>query len=310
MSVYINGIGMIAPFNLKDGYKGEAMDQSERLSCIEPDYTQYYDARTLRRMSRIVKLGTTSASMALRDASVEKPDAIIVGTGFGCLEDTSLFLRKLVQNKEEMLNPTPFIFSTHNTIASQIGLLLKSHTYNSTYSHRNFSFEYALLDTFMLVKEKNAHHALVGGIDELTDDSYTLLKRSGYFTNTAGEGSAFFVLEDKLKENSYAEIKEIAVYSNMDIKETIRKIEWLKQLQVDALFVERSDDTSFEIFSKELNIGRTINYGHLTGEYPTSNAMALLVGSSLIKKEGLKSMLIYNHYGNNHSFILLSACQY
>ena len=52
------------------------------------------------------------------------PDAIITGTGLGCLEDTEKFLTAMVTNKEEFLTPTSFIQSTHNTVSAQIALLL------------------------------------------------------------------------------------------------------------------------------------------------------------------------------------------
>ena len=314
MKIYIKGKGIIAPNNISDEAPTNA--NVERMNCMEPDYTQFFDSRALRRMSRIVKLGSTAAILALKDANMETPDAVVVGTGFGCLEDTSLFLRKLVTNKEEMLNPTPFIFSTHNTIAAQIAIQLKTHGYNSTYSHRNFSFESALLDAFLLLKEDEVKNALVGGIDELTDDSFDLLKRLNYYKNKfAGEGSSFFVLSNEADDNCYAELKAIQLFSNISIDEAISKLNILTQEdKIDAVIVgsqpekiDANDKAMIDALSLQ---NKPIFYKHLSGEYPTANAFAFGVAASLFKENNaIKNLLIYNHYAEtNHSFILLSAC--
>lgn len=310
MKIFIKGKGIIAP-----GIGEENANTSvEKNNCIEPDYTQYFDSRMLRRMSRIVKLGSTVALMALQDANVEVPDAIVVGTGFGCLEDTSLFLRKLVTNKEEMLNPTPFIFSTHNTIASQIAILLKTHGYNSTYSHRNFSFESALLDADLLLKENEVNNALVGGIDELTEDSFTLLKRLGYYKqNKASEGSSFFVLSNEDGGNCYAELKLVQMFSNYTAEEIKTKAASFLIEEIDALIISSQKENIHENDKSIIDAlnakDKIIFYKHLSGEYPTANAFAFSLAIDLLKNKEKKNVLIYNHYSNtHHSFILLSAC--
>ncbi len=46
------------------------------------------------------------------------PGAIITGTALGCLEDTVTFLTRMIELNEELLPPTAFIQSTHNTVAA------------------------------------------------------------------------------------------------------------------------------------------------------------------------------------------------
>lgn len=313
MKIYINGKGIIAPNYFTDDVATNAT--TEKLICKEPDYLQYFDSRALRRMSKMVKLGSTAAIDALKEANIEIPDAVIVGTGFGCLEDTSLFLRKMITNKEETLNPTPFIFSTHNTIASQIAIQLKTHGYNSTYSHRNFSFESALLDAFLLLKENEVSNVLVGGIDELTDDSFDVLKRLNYFKdNVAGEGASFFVIANELDNNAYAELNSIQLFSNIAIDEAIEKaLSLTNNINIDAVVVGSEKDklnTNDNAILNALSLNENaIFYKHLSGEYPTANAYAFGYAATYLKNNGLKNVLIYNHYAEtNHSFILLSAC--
>ncbi|MFN8283426.1 MAG: beta-ketoacyl synthase chain length factor [Chitinophagales bacterium] len=313
MAVYIKSIGQIVP----DSATNPEQVASGRLACIEPDYSAFFDSRTLRRISRIIKIGTASAMMALRSANVEIPDAIIVGTGFGCLEDTSLFLRKMITNKEETLNPTPFIFSTHNSIASQIALQLKCHAYNSTYSQRNFSFESALLDAFLLIQEQEANTVLVGAADELTDDSYDLMKRIGYYqpTDVAGEGASFFVLANEKNEQCFAELKTVQLFSNT---ETAKVIEQLKSIaainDIDAIVVgsipntlNANDKAVIDALALQ---DRVTYYKHTCGEYATANAYAFSVANMMLhENKSLKNVLVYNQYASsNHSIILLSAC--
>jgi hypothetical protein len=323
MSIYINGVGVISPHSIHFEEENLKINSSERLCCIEPDYKLYFDPKQLRRMSRIVKLGSTASLMALKDAGLEKPEAIVVGTGFGCLEDTTLFLKKLIVNQEETLNPTPFIFSTHNTIAAQIGIQLNTKGYNSTYSHRDISFESALLDSMLILNEQEVKHVLVGGIDELTEDSFKILKQIGYYAQneTAGEGSCFFLLQPMKEKSSYAELKSVNVFSNTDKHSFIKKVKsLLNQYQIsniDLLIVGKQQDSiapSFQLFSYIFEIHQNIHtLQHLSGKYATSSSFAFATALDILKNKKLSNepfnVLIYNHYGiNNHSTILLSSC--
>ena len=106
-------------------------------------------------MSKIIKRGIASALIALKDANVENPGAIITGTGWGCWADTEKFLLTMIEQGEEQLTPTAFMQSTHNTVSGQIAISIKCHNYNSTYAHRGVSFERSLQDGMMLCLEGN-----------------------------------------------------------------------------------------------------------------------------------------------------------
>ena len=122
------------------------------LSACEPDYKVIITNATLRRrMSRIIKMGVACGLECIADIAPEKMQGIITATGLGCLSDTEKFLNTLIDNEERMLNPTPFIQSTFNTIGAQIALLRQIHAYNMTYVHRGLSFESALLDAMMKI---------------------------------------------------------------------------------------------------------------------------------------------------------------
>ncbi|PWT78687.1 MAG: beta-ketoacyl synthase, partial [Bacteroidetes bacterium] len=153
----------------------------DKLSCIEPNYNTLLDPKLIRRMSRIIKMGSASALNALQEANLENPDAIIVGTAYGCMEDTEIFLRKMIQNQEELLTPTAFIQSTHNTVGAQIALICKCHQYNNTFVQNGFSFETALLDGILMLRDGEAKQLLVGGVDEIIPASHAILHRFGLY---------------------------------------------------------------------------------------------------------------------------------
>src|SRR5260221_14475330 len=93
--------------------------KGNRLSCVEPDYTQYISAPSLRRMSRIIKMGVTASARALKEAGWEPPDGLITAPRYGCLEEPGIFLGKMVENKDLAVNPPPLSHCKHDPDGSQ-----------------------------------------------------------------------------------------------------------------------------------------------------------------------------------------------
>ncbi len=168
----------------------------EYLRSQDPDFKQFLNPMQARRMGLILKRAIAVSLTALKDAGIECPDAIFTGTGLGCMENTENFLSAMCRDGEEMLPPTYFMMSTHNTISSAVAILLRCHGCNCTYSQKDISFESALLDAFIQLQAGRMGNALVGSHDETTPDTYRLLRGAGYFddTVTAAEASFAFVL--------------------------------------------------------------------------------------------------------------------
>src|SRR5450432_2773682 len=244
MKTFIRAAGNIShqkTFGQLPLLKDIVIQNGNRLRCTEPDYLQYIDVKFIRRMSRIIKMGTAAAMQCLREAGMQNPDAIVMGTAYGCLEDTGIFLKKMVDQIEEMLTPTAFIQSTHNTIGAQIALLLQCHNYNNSFVHRGLSFETALLDAMMLLEENVATTVLAGAADEITDYSHAILSRFGLYKNEiennkhlysaktkgtiAGEGAAFFLLSNQASEKDYATLDAVyTFYKPVDANEVKQQI--------------------------------------------------------------------------------------
>ena len=163
-------------------------------------------------MSRMIKMGVACGLECLKDIPSEKVDAIITATGLGCLADTEKFMNALMDNREQMLNPTAFIQSTFNTLGAQLALLLKIHAYNVTYVHRGLSFESALIDGIMSIAE-GKQHVLAGAMDEITPTSHIIQQRLGLLKGTtAGEGAQFFLLSAQKEEQTFAELKGVDTF--------------------------------------------------------------------------------------------------
>ena len=169
------------------------------------------DAAMRRRMSRIVKQGAaTAVACAGGAARIAELDAIITATGWGCLADSERFLRLDCETEERMLNPTPFIQSTFNTVGAQVALLGRNHCYNTTYVHRSRSFESALLDAMMRLAEGEASRVLVGAYDEETPTQHRIMERMGCWRRACdGEGCAFVLLTAARTARSMAKLERL-----------------------------------------------------------------------------------------------------
>jgi 3-oxoacyl-[acyl-carrier-protein] synthase II len=331
MTAFINGIGLISPQKTAEtpDFLTEIMEyESDYLKCIEPVYKNYINPLAARRMSRLIKMGITAAKLCLQDAGIEMPDAIITGTGLGSVEDTEAILSH-IHDDSVLFNPTPFMQSTYNTISSQIAISLKCHGYNSTYTHRSFSFESVLLDALMQLEDGEAANILAGGIDEMSMDHLSLIRRLGHWKRQpannlklleqpspgalAGEGAGYFLLSNSRNEHSYAKIRAVSTfYMPGSREETTGKItaflaeNKLPAGDVDILLTGISGDSEFDPvyfgIAGELFPGTCLTwYKHLCGEYHTSTSFALWLAANIIKRNILPGSVLLR--GNKPSSI-------
>ena len=323
MKIYIRSSACISPQKTfgNSNLLTEAVEYTKiRLRAIDPDYTAFIDPKLIRRMSHIIKMGVAAAQECLNRGNIEMPGAIITGTAYGCLEDTASFLTRIIELHEELLPPTAFIQSTHNTVAAQIALMLKCHQYNNTFVHKGISFESALLDAIMLLNENEADNILVGGTDEITDASFTILSRLGLYKRwpvsnlslfttrskgtIGGEGAVFFLLTDKPSADNLAELSGVkAFYKPNDAAEIEQKIisflamHALQIDDIDLVITGKNGDLKNDEIYRQLSLSlfnntALANYKHLCGEYPTSAAFALWLASNMIKKEEVPLVVI------------------
>lgn len=132
-----------------------------------------------RRMGKLMKAAHLTSLRALKKAGIECPDAIITATSRGMLEISLQFLDDITAFGEELLKPTLFMQSTHNTLSSAIAIRTKCHGYNTTYSHGDESFEWAMRDAVRLIQTGKVNSVLVGSFDESTPSFSMIAERSG-----------------------------------------------------------------------------------------------------------------------------------
>jgi hypothetical protein len=346
MDLYIRGAGILSPAGDNNGnsFLSTAPDyETDRLLCKEPDYKSYIPPMQLRRMSKAVRMGIGAARICLQDAGVEKADAISVGTALGCIHDTEVFLSKMVDQDEQMLTPTAFIQSTHNTVAGQIALVTGCHGHNLTYVHRGHSFEHAMINSQLYLNLHRDENILVGGIEELTDSSIDVFKQLGVYRNEistpesvvtgsaygsiAGEGANFFLLSSK-PEGAKVHIKGIETFASREAKATVTKVQNfldrnnLKASAIDLVLlgvngdnrsIEFYDSISHSLFKEN---SQSV-FKHLSGEYPVASSFGLglicagrnikLPEFLILKKppKEFKTVLIVNNFLHHYSCWLL-----
>ncbi len=351
MSVYINGIGAITPqgcFPSKDFLKEMNIFDTGRMTVVEPPYRDFIKPVPLRRMSKFIKMGLTSALMCLNNAKNQKPDAIITATGLGAVEDTDKFLDNLTDDNENLLNPTPFIQSTHNVVAARIAIETGCHDYNMTFVHKNASFEQGLLDAYLKINSGEYENILVGGTEEITEANYELKKNVEFWkegigndrlleNNTTkgtivGEGSVFFNLSQVKDSGSYAELKSMKTLYKLPFGLNRALVDFLASARltpedIDVVLLgingNVEEDFIYDTTNELFKNSSLAWYKHLCGEYETSSAFAMLIASWVLKNQKIpevvklnnipakeiNNVLIYQQrFNRNHSFTILSKC--
>lgn len=295
---------------------------------IDPSFKDYISPIEARRMGKILKRAIATSKEALKASGLDSVDAIITGTGYGCIENTEFFLEALSKDGEQMLSPTYFMQSTHNTISSLVAIQTKNHGYNVTYAHKGISFDSALQDAVLQMRLGKINSALIGGHDELTETFYRILKKGGMMgkdDEMCGEAAVSVVLSTK-NDNYLCKL----VNFNMLHKPTMEKLKAVaKDFQADYILtgisVNNKSDKLYLTETKELfGDAKLLKYKHIFGESFTSSGIAVYVAAHCLKAGKIPAhlfvnqteicgkkpskILIFNHSdGNNYSLTLLEA---
>jgi hypothetical protein len=306
---YISAASTIShqPTFQNEGFSASILPLEAASSLISPDYKDFIDAGLLRRMSKILRMSVACAKDCIQQAGIAQPDAIIVGTGLGCLLDTEKFLNNVLTLKS-LLSPTAFIQSTHNTMAGQISLSIGNHGYNMTHTQNALSFELALLDAMLLLDE-GEKNILVGAADEaidfLTEVSDELQLN---LSNPLTSGASFFILSKDRNDNTIACVKDSLTVGLVDnVSEHIS--EFLLRNGVDAegidtlLFCGSSKEVDPQIIPESLNRLKdaAVDYVSFSGIYPTASAFAFHFAADKMKNDkSIKHILICNTLVHNN----------
>lgn len=263
---------------------------------LDPNFRDWLNPLESRRMGKIMRRALVTAQKVMRDSGIQQPDAVITGTGLGCIENTELFLDQLCREGEEMLKPTYFMQSTHNTISSLISIHDHLHGYNTTYSHKSVSFDSAFLDAYTQLLLGDIHTALVTGNDEMTPTYFSILQRAGYVGQpgqvAAGEASVAMMLTTD-PTDALCEVEEV----RMSVKDL-----QLPSSPVDLLVLGTNgvpqNDSLYQKVAQQLPEVETFEYKRLFGECYTVSGIGVYAAAHLIGKGRANRILFVNHSDN------------
>lgn len=262
----------------------------------EPDVKAYVSAGEARRMSRILKRATATSLEALRRAAVEMPDAVITGTGMGCMENSEKFLIDMANFGENSLKPTLFMQSTHNTISSQISILLKCHGYNNTYSHRGISFDSALFDAFLQLRLGRISTALVGSHDEVTPLMARFMRGTQPDYNLISESSVAMVVSDQ-DAGALCEVERIEILHRPKEDELLQAIEHCMG-EDGALMLGLNgnplNDAPYEKILAEYQDIPVLTYRNVFGDNFSSSATAVYAAAHMLKEGRYPDAMVMN----------------
>ena len=273
---------------------------------LDPNFREWLNPLESRRMGKILKRALVTAQKAMDDADVTQPDAVITGTGLGCIENTELLLDQLCRQGEQMLKPTYFMQSSHNTISSLISIYHHLHGYNTTYSHKAASFDAALLDAYTQLTLGDINTALVTANDELTPSYFNLLRKVGYLGQPnqvpATETSVAMVLTTS-GEGALCEVEHVAMaYSangatfNDGLLATLPST---ARACVDHLVLGTNgtadNDQPYQLLSDGLPQADCIHYKRLFGENYSASALGVYAAAHLLEKGKARHLLFANH---------------
>jgi len=345
--IYIYGSGTVSiqPGFREDYFFEEISEYTENgIKSLDPDYKEFIPALQLRRMGKSMRMAVYAAQKAIGQAGNPVIDAVITGTGEGCLRDSEKFVEMLWENEGGMLNPTPFIQSTHNMAAATIALALGCKGYNMTYTNNSNSFESAILDAMLYLNESFQENIILGGLDEVGDQTLKFWEKADYIKKenvripiigsenpgeVISEGAGFFVVSGEKRKNILGKIIDVkTIMETGSPVEMIKDFLYKNQLEpgnLDAVILGMNGDSRFDGIYKK-TAGELFSetpqliFKNVLGEFNTVISLAVDVALKIFQKQRIpeilklngkekdayQRILIYNQRrGKNHGLILL-----
>ncbi len=346
--IYIHGCGSISiqpTFAADFAFDTVRTYTQNPIAALDPDYRSLIPALQLRRMNKSMRMAIFASRMAVQHAGGMPIDAVIAGSGLGCLKDSERFVEMLLAEEGETMNPTPFIQSTHNMAAASIALSLGCKGYNMTYVNNANSFESALLDTMLYLGEHPEQAVLLGGVDELGERSVKFWELAGYLKGDsseipvplgdaatpgeiAAEGAAFFVASQQPGPTAMGRVT--AVETALETDDPVAFIDrflhrnGLDASLIDAVFLGYSGDARYDgsyrhVASARFSHTPQLAFKHVLGEFDTVNALAMACALQLLqgkqipdalrvnaeKTDRLERILIYNQRRGSNHGLIL-----
>lgn len=310
--IYLKSIAQIsAQEPLTDSWMtGNPKREEEKIwRSIDADYAKFISPMESRRMGKMLKRAVATSMSCLNECGVEHPDAIITGTGLGCVQHSEAVLMDLCYNGDDAVKPTNFMQSTHNTISSLIGIRSHSHGYNCTYSQEGLSFENALADAMTQFRNGRISNALVNSFDEISDNYFIILKKAG-FVGKDGEcpasEAAVSAFLDTDEKNAICRVLGVKLCWCPDVNkqaemlrrhlDSLVKDAGINIADIDFVLTGKNGDTRHDMvydrLCAELLPGTTTaKYKHIFGECLSTSALGFYAAASCFKHNCIPEVL-------------------
>ncbi|NOY64251.1 MAG: beta-ketoacyl-[acyl-carrier-protein] synthase family protein [Nitrospirae bacterium] len=209
-NILITGIGVISPIGEgKDEYWGalrtgrsgfreitlfDTSDFNVKIGGEITDFDplKYIHKRHLRVLDRSTRLLIAAARLSLEDAGLTITDentysiGVSAGATFGSLHSISQFDREGLIEGPKYVNPSFFPNTVINSPASQVSIMFKIKGFNTTISTGFCASLDALIYAADFIRLGRADVVLVGGVEELCEETFMGFYRLGLLSGSKG----------------------------------------------------------------------------------------------------------------------------
>lgn len=303
---FVRSISMISSqSHTEDWFNNPVIHKENYVRATEPEVKDILPSSEARRMCKLMKRAMFTSLSVLSSSGIKKPDAIITGTGAGCMENSEKFLIDMSRYGENCLKPTLFMQSTHNTISSQIAIFLGCNGYNNTYSHKGISFESALLDAFLLLFQGAVKNVLIGSHDEVTEIMSKFMHLTHPEYKFVSEISMSALLQDSRTVESICEVSDVRLLYRPEIEELSESL----QIGDDTVVVmgvngnSANDQQYLDLKRKMPENIRIVKYKDILGDNYSASAAAFYLACKIFETNGIPAHFRYNDYRGNEGDI-------
>lgn len=179
-----------------------------------------------------------------------------------------------------------------------------------------------MLDAKLQLELDEAHHILVGGVDELGDHTIVIhklvnhikpkkIKSSQLLSSKTegavfGEGANFFVVSNQKQSSTFAEVIALNIYNTLAKKDVAKtatgflKQNGLKPSDIEAIVLGNNGDINYDGFYNELTSDlfketQQVYYKHLCGEFNTASSFGVWLASKILKTQKLPEVVKLNN---------------
>ncbi len=259
-----------------------------------------------RRSSRLVQMALIAARQSCNPDPAQRV-AVLMGTGFGCLDEGAKFIENYFSENNPAPMPSRFSGSVHNAAAAQIAIDLGARAMNSAPTAGEISFECALWQGFHQIAADETDIALVGAVDELNKYPLAIGKRWGHWTEQTkpGEGAVVACLIRGGKPESLARVTAVRLGRYHRPFDTEREADWIATsvdlTRVDMVLSGAGGWSALDVHYRAIldalsaRAGRSLEhktYKQTCGEFHAASAFGFSVAVGLVQ-QGHRGVLLY-----------------